>query len=73
MLRNAIERTGPVEVRLTRSELFQELAKMHRRSFPQPGAGTADPEGLPRSGARRMRFLRVAAAAPLAKEVARKA
>lgn len=70
MLTDAIERTGMAEGRLTRSELFHELAKMHRRSLPRPGPAAQDREAFQRNGASRVQLLKAAAAAPPAKRVA---
>jgi hypothetical protein len=37
MMRDAVKPTPPAEGRLSRAELFNELARMHKRSSLRPG------------------------------------
>lgn len=49
MLMDGIERTAMAETRLTRSELFHELARMHKQHSRQPGLNAVDKKAIHRN------------------------
>jgi hypothetical protein len=61
MMRDAVKPTPPAEGRLSRSELFNELARMHKRSSPRPGLKAGETKASQGYGALEMRSPKVPA------------